>query len=53
MERDRDQGDEEATSVEGPAGPPPDEGKAYDPTMTDADEANSPPQSDADPQADA
>jgi hypothetical protein len=52
-ERDqRDQGDEAATSVEGPKGAPPDEGKAYDPAMTDSDEANIPPESEADPQPD-
>ena len=36
-------------SVEKPGGPPPDEGLAYDPEMTDTDEANIPPESDADP----
>jgi hypothetical protein len=30
---------------------PPDEGMAYDPSMTDEDEANTPPDSDADPNA--
>ncbi len=39
-----------ATSVTGPTGTPPDEGMAYDPEMTDQDEANIPPDSDADPQ---
>jgi len=34
-----------------PAGEPPDEGLAYDPSMTDADEANIPPDSAADPAA--
>jgi hypothetical protein len=53
MDHEREQGDEAATSVTGPAGPPPDEGKAYDPAMTDADEANIPPESEADPQGDA
>jgi hypothetical protein len=42
--------EEDATSVTGPTGTPPDEGKAYDPEMTDQDEANIPPESDADPQ---
>ena len=32
-----------------PSGKPPDEGLAYDPTMTDTDEANIPEESDADP----
>ena len=43
--------DADATSVSQPSGPPPDEGKAYDPEMTDQDEANIPPESDADPEA--
>ncbi len=54
MDDDREQttgaGDEDATSVTGPTGTPPDAGKAYDPAMTDQDEANIPPESDADPQ---
>jgi len=41
----------DATSVDQPSGPPPDAGKAYDPEMTDQDEANIPPESDADPEA--
>ena len=54
MDNDRDQtGEGEATSVKGPSGTPPDEGKAYDPAMTDADEANIPPESEGDPQSDA
>jgi hypothetical protein len=48
-ERDHDEGD--ATSVDQPSGPPPDEGMAYDREMTDEDEANIPPESAADPQA--
>jgi len=44
MEQERD-----ASTVEEPAGEPPDEGLAYDPAMTDADEANIPPDSEADP----
>jgi hypothetical protein len=54
MDDDREQaarGDEDATSVTGPTGTPPDAGKAYDPEMTDQDEANIPPESDADPQS--
>lgn len=39
----------DAKSVQGPSGPPPDEGLAYDAEMTDADEANVPPESDPDP----
>ena len=54
MDDERDQGageaNEDATSVTGPTGTPPDAGKAYDPTMTGQDEANIPPESDADPQ---
>lgn len=48
MEQDRD-----GRKVDGPSGKPPDEGLAYDPTMTDTDEANIPPDSDADPDASA
>jgi hypothetical protein len=48
MEEQRD-----ATSVTQPSGSPPDEGKAYDPSMTEGDEANIPPESDADPESDA
>ena len=50
-ERDNDEGDADATSVTQPSGAPPDEGKAYDPEMTDQDEANIPPESDVDPEA--
>jgi len=52
MDEDREQRTdtgENATSVTGPTGTPPDAGKAYDPAMTDQDEANIPPESDADP----
>jgi hypothetical protein len=38
-------------TVDQPSGAPPDAGLAYDPEMTDADEANIPPESDADPEA--
>jgi len=41
----------DAKKVDEPSGPPPDEGLAYDPEMTEADEANIPPESDADPEA--
>ena len=44
MDRERD-----PAKVEEPGGEPPDEGLAYDPSMTDTDEANIPPDSDADP----
>lgn len=40
---------DDATSVTQPSGRPPDEDGAYDPAMTDQDEANIPPDSDADP----
>ena len=39
----------QAEKVDEPTGPPPDQGEAYDPEMTDTDEANIPPESDADP----
>ncbi len=48
MEREEQR---DATSVQQPGGAPPDEGLAYDPEMTDTDEANVPEDSDADPQA--
>lgn len=50
MDEERDQRDDDATSVEKPKGTPPDQGRAYDPAMTDSDEANIPPESEADPQ---
>jgi hypothetical protein len=45
--------DRDGSKVDAPSGKPPDEGLAYDPTMTDTDEANIPPDSDADPDAGA
>lgn len=48
MEQDRD-----GSKVNQPSGEPPDAGLAYDPEMTDTDEANIPPDSDADPEANA
>jgi hypothetical protein len=39
----------DAKTIETSDGPPPDEGLAYDPEMTDADEANIPPASNAHP----
>jgi hypothetical protein len=51
-ERDDTNTDEgDATSVTGPTGTPPDEGLAYDRSLTDEDEANIPAESDADPEA--
>jgi hypothetical protein len=47
MQQERD-----ATKVDEPAGEPPDADLAFDPTMTDPDEANVPEDSDADPTAD-
>ena len=44
MEQERD-----ASKVDEPTGEPPDKDLAFDPTMTDTDEANIPPDSDADP----
>jgi hypothetical protein len=41
----------DASNVEEPTGTPPDEGLAYDPEMTEADEANIPRESAADPEA--
>lgn len=40
----------DAQKVTQPSGTPPDDGLAYDPEMTEADEANIPPESDADPE---
>jgi hypothetical protein len=40
----------EAQKVDEPSGTPPDEDLTYDPEMTDGDEANIPPESDADPE---
>jgi hypothetical protein len=47
MEHERD-----AIKVDEPSGEPPDKDLAFDPTMTDADEANVPSESEADPAAD-
>jgi hypothetical protein len=43
---------DEARSVDKPTNEAPDAGKAYDPSMTDTDEANLPPDSKADPTRD-
>lgn len=48
MDQERDS----SSKVDEPSGRPPDEGLAYDPEMTDADEANVPRESDADPKED-
>ena len=45
MDQERD-----SSKVDEPTGDAPDEGLAYDPSMTDTDEANIPPESDADPE---
>ena len=42
---------DDAGSVQEPKGTPPDKDLTFDPAMTDADEANIPPASDADPNA--
>lgn len=41
----------DAEKVDEPGGEPPDKGLAYDPTLTDTDEANIPPDSAPDPDA--
>jgi hypothetical protein len=45
MQQERD-----ASKVDEPSGEPPDKDLTFDPTMTDADEANIPAESDADPE---
>jgi hypothetical protein len=52
MDHERQHDDEEATSVDEPTGRPPDQDMPYDPAMTEGDEANIPPDSDADPTED-
>ena len=49
MPHEREHDEDEATSVQKPTGASPDRDLAYDPTMTDTDEANIPPESTADP----
>lgn len=51
MSGERTSSQADPTSVEKPAGKAPDQGKAYDRAMTDEDEANIPPDSEADPNA--
>jgi hypothetical protein len=54
MADEREQPDDQETDagrVDHPSGEAPDAGLAYDPSMTDADEANIPPESEADPEA--
>jgi hypothetical protein len=46
-----DERPDEAESVQEPKGTTPDSDLTFDPDMTDADEANLPPDSDADPNA--
>ena len=53
MGREDENTTDDATSVKGPAGPPAAENTPYDPEMTEGDEANIPPESDADPEASA
>ena len=48
-----DERSSDPTSVEKPGSEPPDADQTYDPTMTDEDEANIPPDSEADPNASA
>ena len=49
MNQERHRDDDEATSVDEPSGAAPDERRTYDPEMTEGDEANVPPDSEADP----
>ena len=51
MDREREHDEDEATSVDEPTGRPPDADTPYDEAMTEGDEANVPPGSDADPEA--
>ena len=50
VKREREEPKSDDQKVDEPSGTPPDEGKAFDPEMTEADEANIPPESDADPE---
>ena len=50
-DQERELTEDDATSVDAPTGSPPDAGMTYDPEMTDEDEANIPPESEADPEA--
>ena len=50
MDHEREHTEEEATSVDAPTGRPEAEDTPYDPAMTEGDEANVPPESDADPE---
>ena len=51
MPHEREATESDATTVDQPAGTSPDEGLVYDPEMTEGDEANIPPESEADPEA--
>jgi hypothetical protein len=53
MNNERQRDDDEATSVNEPSGESPDDSRIYDPAMTEGDEANLPPESEADPSSDA
>ena len=50
MTQDREHTEDEATSVQAPTGPASGVDTPYDPEMTEGDEANIPPESEADPQ---
>jgi hypothetical protein len=49
VKREREEPNRDDETVDEPSGTPPDEGKAFDPEMTESDEANIPADSDADP----
>jgi hypothetical protein len=51
VKREREEPKRDDQKVDEPSGTPPDEDKAFDPEMTEGDEANIPPDSDADPDA--
>ena len=51
VKREHEEPKRDDQKVDEPSGTPPDEGKAFDPEMTESDEANIPPASDADPEA--
>ncbi len=50
MDHEREHTEAEATSVDQPTGHPAAETTPYDPEMTEGDEANIPPESEADPE---
>lgn len=53
MDTERNHTEEEATSVDEPTGRSPDRDMPYDPAMTEGDEANIPPDSEADREEEA